>query len=177
MTGNLEYDVRRMFRHACAFTDCAIFCEKVPSSIVVRTQWYTVPEIVNSAFACEVFIKSLLIHHGMTLEEIRKKSHGLKGLWEAFREKDAASATRLENEIKQPFNSQNPDFFDDMLVNMSEAFKEWRYIYEGHGASINMNFLIIFRNRLRSFCCETYYQMTWLEYESKSQSGRDPNAN
>ena len=39
MTGNIAYDARRMFRHACAFADCAIFCEKTPQSIVVRTQW------------------------------------------------------------------------------------------------------------------------------------------
>lgn len=177
MTGNVEYDVRRMFKHACAFTDCAIFCQKAPNSIVVRTQWYTIPEIVNSAFACEVFIKSLLLHHGMTLEEIRRKNHGLKGLWKAFRETDATSAARVEYDVTQPFNSQNPDFFDDMLDIMSEAFKEWRYIYEGHGACINMNFLIIFRNRLRSFCCESYYQMTWSEYESRGHSSYDSDTN
>lgn len=56
-----------MFKHACSFVDCAEFCSKQGSRID-----YAKPEIVNSAFACEVFIKSLLFYNGVSFEEIKK---------------------------------------------------------------------------------------------------------
>ena len=44
---------------------------------------HTVSGIVNSAFACEVFIKTLLVFHGRTIVEI--KGHKLKMLWEEYK--------------------------------------------------------------------------------------------
>lgn len=51
MTGNTLKDAKVMFRHACSFADCARFCESDKNDLIVRTQWYTIPGIVNSAFA------------------------------------------------------------------------------------------------------------------------------
>ena len=139
MTGNIEYDARRIFRHACAFADCALFCEKAPKSIVVRTQWYTVPEIVNSAFACEVFMKSILIFRGLTIDEVYKMNHGLKGLWGALEASDNAAADRVRERIKNELDLDD-NLFDELLSNISNAFKKWRYIYEDHGGKIHLGF-------------------------------------
>ena len=166
MTGNITYDARRMFKHACAFTDCAYFCEREPNSIVVRTQWYTVPDIVNSAFACEVFIKSLLVYYGVRIEDIKRCGHGLVGLWTTLKNKDAELTNAVESSILTYFNTKREDFFAEMLGYISDAFETWRYIYEGHGAKINRNFLCSFRDCLRNACCMKLYNMTWHEFVS-----------
>ena len=51
---NLEVS-RRMFKHACAFLDCASFCQIEPNNIEYRMSSHTVAGIVNSAFACEIW--------------------------------------------------------------------------------------------------------------------------
>ena len=60
------FDCQRMFRHACAFSDCADFALKEFRPDIVDVAWYTTPAIVNSAFACEVFLKTLILFHGIT---------------------------------------------------------------------------------------------------------------
>ena len=168
MTGNIEYDARRIFRHACAFADCALFCEKAPKSIVVRTQWYTVPEIVNSAFACEVFMKSILIFRDLTIDEVHKMNHGLKGLWWALEASDKAMADRVRERIKNELDLDD-NLFDELLSNISNAFKKWRYIYEDHGGKIHLGFLSTFRDELREEGCQIFYKQSWSEYSSGSE--------
>ena len=81
-----------MFEHACAFCDCAKFCEVESSNIEYRMRSHTVSGIVNSAFACEIFIKTLLVFHGRTIMDI--KGHELKLLWEKFKREDSSGEGR-----------------------------------------------------------------------------------
>lgn len=162
MTGNSTVDARRMFRHACSFVDCATFCEREPKNIQVSVMNHLVADIVNSAFSCEVFIKALLIYHGMSIESI--KGHELDVLWSRYKEKDSAHAECVERKMKEIFNSKNDNMFSALLDNISDSFEYWRYIYEKPGGKINTNFLRIFREVLREVCCETFYQMTWFDY-------------
>ena len=80
-----------MFEHACAFVDCARYCQIEPDNIKFRMKSHSVVGIVNSAFACEVFIKTLLVFRGVPLNERKsnnkKYGHNLEKLWIAFREK------------------------------------------------------------------------------------------
>ena len=99
---NLQ-NARKMFKHACAFAECAYFCETEPTPIKIRTQWHTIPNIVNSVFACEVYIKSILVYYGMTHTEIKQLSHGLVGLWNKLKELDVDFATIIENEINKMY--------------------------------------------------------------------------
>mgnify|MGYP003304075436 CR=1 FL=1 len=164
MTGNIRFDSIRMFRHACAFADCAYFCEREPNSIIIPTRWYTTPSVVNSAFACEVFIKSLLIYNGMSLDEI--KGHKLAVLWMTLEEKEQEITINIKSSINSIFNKDDK-FFYDSLSNISDTFEYWRYIYEKNGGKIHINFLRIFREALRNACCEKYYNMSWNEYENE----------
>lgn len=167
MTGNTLFDACRMFKHACSFVDCATFCEREPKNIQVSVMSHMVADIVNSAFSCEVFIKALLVYHGMSIESI--KGHKLDVLWNRYKEKDSASAERVEQKMKEIFNSQNDNMVSELLDNISDAFEYWRYIYEKHGGKININFLRIFREILREVCCETFYQMTWSDYLNRNE--------
>lgn len=164
MTGNTFFDACRMFKHACAFVGCAQFCEREPWNIEKRLPDYTVADIVNSAFACEVFLKALLFHGGKTIEEIKKAKHGIQGLWELLKTANPAISTDIENRVINIFQSTDPFFFNNAMSTISDAFVTWRYIYEVHGATIHIKFLRIFREVLREICCETLYHMTWSEY-------------
>ena len=162
MTGDKLFDSCRMFKHACAFRDCAHFCETEPWDVEHRMASHTVSGIVNSAFACEIFIKSLLIYNDCIIDEI--KGHKLKDLWKLLKEKDSELTSSVEKKIEEVFCSVNDLMFDNLLNNISNAFEHWRYIYEKSGGTIYINFLVVFRDLLRSVCCETLYKLTWDEY-------------
>ena len=130
----------------------------------------TVPDIVNSAFACEVFIKSLLVYYGVRIEDIKRSGHGLVGLWTTLKNKDVELTNAVGSSILAYFNTNCEDFFAEMLGHISDAFETWRYIYEGHGATINRNFLCVFRDCLRNACCMKLYNMTWNEFVSRDIS-------
>lgn len=165
MNASAMPDSRRMFEHACAFCDCAKFCEVEPSGIEYRMRSHTVSGIVNSAFACEIFIKTLLVFHGRTVDEI--KGHELKSLWNEFRILDSETAGLVEEGMRGWFNSSNENMFDKLLNEVSDAFNYWRYIYEKQNGRININFLRGFRYMLRSVCCQQLFGETWEEYKSR----------
>ena len=165
------FDPRRMFEHGCAFADCAKACETEPNHIEYRTHSHTVSGIVNSAFACEIFLKTLLIFHGAPQEILRgekgkngRKGHDLSYLWEKYKEFDMETALNIEQAMQAWFNSQNEKMFDKMLSEAYNAFEHWRYIYEKDSAKINLHFLRGFRNILRDICCKRIHGKSWEEY-------------
>ena len=162
MTGDLLFDACRMFKHACGFVDCAIFCERDKKPFSTAVTSHVVASIVNSAFACEVFIKSLLVFYGESIESI--KGHELKNLWKRYKTIDGNNAEQVEASVKEIFNSQNNNIFDELLDNISNAFEYWRYIYEKKNGTLNVGFLKVFRDRLRELCCQTFYKKTWSDY-------------
>ena len=167
-------DTRRMFEHACAFVDCARYCQIEPNNIKFRMKSHSVAGIVNSAFACEVFIKTLLVFRGIPLNEIKsnnkKYGHNLETLWTAFREKDHTLALLVEHRLKELFNSDDENMFDNLIANISNSFDYWRYIYEQETACLNLNFLVYFRDILREVCCNQLFGQSWGEYTENSQT-------
>lgn len=122
-------DLKHMFRHACAFVDCAEACELEPNHIKLRTKSHHTADMVNSALACEIFLKVLLVFNGTDLETL-KRIHELKELWSRYKELDKETALNIETYINnQWFKSKNKPF-DDLLEESSRAFVDWRYIYE-----------------------------------------------
>lgn len=95
MSDNVDLDYNRMFRRACAFVDCAIYCEREPKGIECRFQLHTVSGIVNSAFACEVYLKALLVYCGVS----RFREHDLKGLWLELVKRDEDTAELIKQNI------------------------------------------------------------------------------
>lgn len=153
-----------MFRQACAFADCAKFCEIEPNNIIeCRFKTHTVAGIVNSAFSCELFIKALLVHpNGYNI-----KGHKLKELWNALKKKDPLLTSSIEEKMTSLFESNNEALFTQLLDNISNAFTYWRYIYEKKNGTINMNFLKDFRILLRNECCIKLYGKPWEDYKEE----------
>ena len=71
---------KKMFEHACAFSDLAELCEKENDYLGNRTYSHFIAGIVNSAFSIEVFLKLLLVRSGINLDNLHV--HDLINLWE-----------------------------------------------------------------------------------------------
>lgn len=153
------FDCQQMFRHACAFADCADFAMQVFCHDKEINGWYPTPAVVNSAFACEVFLKALLKYNDISV----KKEHRLKELYEYLPEKPR-EWIRLT--VIDHYGQWSDCFGRDYLENISNAFTDWRYSYESDRLmSIYHGFLTTFRNTLREACCQLFFQKTWDEYK------------
>jgi hypothetical protein len=128
--------------------------------------WYTSPAVINSAFACEVFMKAIL-----SFRDIKPpRSHKLKSLYVKLPEKEREW---IKSVVSRGASCSWTDCFGfDYLDEISEAFVEWRYSYEIVGKKravmqINMGFLNDFRNALREACCQLFFKLTWEEYKER----------
>lgn len=160
MTGNHRFDSVQMFRHACSFADCADFCRQAPQSIVDRTKWYTAPKIANMAFACEIYMKTLLFYNHIPY----KREHNLEKLYfllpEKYRETIQQESIRLYGKMENAFRIT-------YLNNVSEAFNEWRYSFEHDRLSIETGYLFLLGELLREMCCQELYNQSWDEYRGE----------
>lgn len=165
-----DIDLKHMFRHACAFIDCARACELELPHIELRTASHLTANMVNSGLACEIFLKALLIYHGVRLEEL-KHIHELKCLWKRYRKLDEESTNAIKDYINKNWFCSENEPFDRMLDESSKAFVDWRYIYEFKEVTFNPHFLRGFRLALREIACQKIYGINWNEYKSVDLRG------
>lgn len=78
------------------------------------------PLLVNSAFACEMYMKSLLILNNIPYQ----KSHGLKSLFDLL-PKQYQDFLRIEKYSRKEFDKELDEHSDD--------FVKWRYYVENPG--------------------------------------------
>ena len=156
-----QFTCQQMFRHACTFAECADMAEEKFCHDSADLGWYTTPATVNSAFACEVYLKAILLFYDIPV----KKEHKIKELYamlpDRIKEWTKLAVTNGDERIWRDV------FGRELLENISDAFVEWRYIYEHiEGThSIEMGFLTTFRNVLREACCQLFFRVTWEEYK------------
>lgn len=162
MTEKISLDPYLMFKHACGFIACAESSELEPIKIKYNARSNGVSVIVNSAFACEVLIKTLLVYHGMTIKGL--KGHKLKDLWNKYKAKDYEKARQIEIGIQKWFKSEDEDKFNKLLDDASNAYEYWRYIYEKEEGHINIHFLRGLRILLREECCNKLFEKSWADY-------------
>ena len=162
MIGNKHFDCEEMFMHACTFCECADWASEKKKHDTAIIGFYCVPAVVNSAFACEVFLKTIL-----KLYDIKSpKSHNLKDLFESTPEK---AQEYVKNTVKRNYGGRwySPMGFEHLEI-LSNAFQDWRYIYEWDlnkgGIQIEFSFIYVFRDALRDLCCQMLFRKTWEEY-------------
>ena len=161
MIGNKLTDCQEMFRHACTFCECADMALDKFKHDTADIGFYVSPVTINSAFACEVFLKAILKH-----QDIKStKSHKFRDLYEAL-------PLELKEWIKNEVSGGYPDMWTNLyLDNISNAFVKWRYNYEhdwrkdGCTMHIEVGFLNRFRDTLREICCRMFFGITWDEYK------------
>ena len=141
---------REMFVTATSFLECADYCFNAENSFV---KGFHTPAIVNYAFACEVYLKLLLLHQG-----IKIKRHELLELFKQLpEEKQKQIMTKIFNNgiwLTDAFGKNE-------LYNISDVFVKWRYRYEFSTLSCNVGFLQELAKVLRDECCESIFGSTW----------------
>lgn len=99
------------------------------------------PFTVNAAFACELYMKAILIHN--SADGTIARGHKLDELFNAL-PKDA------QNQIETLFNKKLKHDLHSLLVEISTAFVEWRYAFEG-GVRINVTGILAFATALHEY--------------------------
>ena len=157
---NALFNCQEMFRHACAFSECADMAREKFRHETADISWYTTPSIVNSAFACEIFLKALLLYHDVIIN----KEHNLKSLFEMLPER---VREYIISTVKYNTGRQWESVWGfDPVERISNAFVEWRYCYEyHHHMEMDISFLEAFRNALRNSCSQLFFGETWEEYK------------
>ena len=94
--------------------------------------------------ALETYLKK-----GYTREWINQRLQAIqvrKELTDSWQDHGVTDGKRLWNciisrgKMKEIFNSDNKNMFDELLDSISSAFEYWRYIYEKDNGFININF-------------------------------------
>ena len=160
MANNL-YQAKKMFKHACAFADCTYSCNVEIKGAPHLTQPLGIPGIVLSAFACEIFLKALLIFLGLPERDVRSYKHHLKRLWEKYKDLDAASAQFFLNVYMSDYSVQA---FENELNIVDNNFEEIRYIYEGTNIQTDRTFLKYLCDNLKCFCCQIIHGCSWEQF-------------
>lgn len=110
------------------------------------------PFIVNKAFACEVYLKLVLIVDDFDFMKIKRSElHELLKLYENITEKFKEDFFRFF--LINYGEKANKEFLENEIKNISNVFKKWRYIYEQNGKEniVNNGFLNIFCDYLDKY--------------------------
>lgn len=98
---------------------------------------YTLPWIVNGAFACEIGMKYILSRNGISISKV----HLLHVLFNHLPNNDKAA---IWDRLKSSYSYQD-DYINDSILLISNAFNNFRYSYE-RTLSIDMDFAANFFN-------------------------------
>lgn len=85
---NIEYDIRGLLEQAQAFGKIACSCETEKVKMPCEPRARFIAGIVNSSFACELFLKALLLHSGKGIKDLKKMGHNLIKLYRELKEVD-----------------------------------------------------------------------------------------
>ena len=100
----------------------------------ILNKMYFLPAVVNTAFACELYLKSLLTD---------TRGHDIKELYDKQNDviKDCIKDVIVSNK-----ENYTDAIFEKNLQNIKDAFSTWRYYYEPEkdGKSLNIEFLKVF---------------------------------
>lgn len=144
MTQDYSYLAKEAFKHACAFFDCANYFMTSTSRDDAFKKYYIHPVIVNIAFACEIFLKSIMYLYAM-----EAKGHSLKDLIKNLPEDDKMF---LDGKLTKAYNGETDMLGSRYLENISNAFTDWRYSYEKSEISLNLGYLITLATALKELC-------------------------
>lgn len=104
------------------------------------------PFIVNKAFACEIFLKIIILMNDLVIP-FGSDGHKLDYLYNI-----AKTNNNLEDEIINNGNLTS-EFVDNEMEKLSNVFVKWRYIYEkpNEAKQTNYGFLNLMCDRLDSY--------------------------
>lgn len=148
--------IQIMFDQANSFYICSQLCKRELDKQPGRHDIYATPQIVNLAFACEVYLKTLL-----TFSEIDiKKKHKLNDLFDALPDEDKR---HIETYMQTCYPFQSVVGWRKIDIE-ANAFVNWRYSYERVTLSCDISYLEALAQILQMLCCEKLYNVSWEQY-------------
>ena len=103
--------------HADGFRKVALRCNEQRQVDNFTIEWLPIQGTINAAFACELYLKSILkSKKGYTNNQLRKLKHNLNDIY-----------SELPDEIKSKLERSVDT---SKLLDISNAFVNWRYLYE-----------------------------------------------
>lgn len=148
-------DVNKVLNQACAFSTIANLCETEGAIFKCSPTSRFAAGAANSAFACELFLKALLLYSGKTLDDIKKIGHDLLKLFRGLEEVNSELASSIETEVMSvviPVGEGKA--FSTILEESSGAFEFWRYIHEKQIGKTSPQFIKVLRHTLEKVCRE-----------------------
>jgi hypothetical protein len=128
---------RSIFSQATSFADASnLIFEKNLKSFPRNPQGIT-PFVVNAAFSAELYLKCLHKIHGDPSE-----THSLTTLFCQLPNKTKDRVNKLKKSIEGQYEVEKNLLFKDHLKPVSNAFINWRYIYEKNFESVNIESII-----------------------------------
>ena len=106
-----------LYREAHAFLKLSKDALKNPTEYV---EGY-IPYITNISFACELYLKLILLYNGYTIDDLVKISHSLYDLYTALTQ---LQKDTIYNYFRKPLVYK----IDEEIKRMDTAFKDWRYL-------------------------------------------------
>lgn len=155
-------DCQRMFDQANKFFAYSMLGTKYAKEEPVLNVYFMAPQVVNLAFACEVYLKTLLHHLEIDKDKKIRKIHKLNDLFNSMPQ-------QYQDKINRSLFQRYP-FENDMisvhrrLDLVADAFAKWRYSYETNSLYCEISYLKAFAETLRDVCCTDIFGLTWEQY-------------
>ena len=96
-----------------------------------------IPFIVNKSFACEVYLKLILMENNISFNDL--KGPNRHKLWELY----SKCKDLLDSDFEKKMNLKGFRNIDKKIQDLSEAFMDWRYIYEKNEMVASLDFLFL----------------------------------
>lgn len=107
--------------------------------------WLFVPEIVTRSFACELYMKAILLYNGNYPHD--------HNLTELFGKLPQEIQRKMKSEVQQDTGYGEVEF-STKLQAVSDIFEEGRYVYEYSEITIDLLFLRAFSKKLAQILSE-----------------------
>ncbi len=137
-----------MFKQARAFAKIARDIRSKSLTKPPFSQEAPAPFVVNATFACEMYLKAL-----QSITNEAENTHNLSQLFKHLPNKLKDKINKLTKEKSTGFLIDGKILFKDHIKTISNAFVEWRYIYEKETASINISVILLILTVLDTLVC------------------------
>ena len=137
----MAQDSKQIANLAGAFSVAAERCREPRPLPGGAVQLPIAAAVVCAAFSIELSLKSILAGEGTSA-----RGHKLDGL---FAQLSASARSKIVASLKMDEGSIQPK-----LVEVADAFVEWRYVYEQSSAHVDLSFLFGLANACRSTSLE-----------------------
>jgi hypothetical protein len=126
-----------IYRQAQSFANTAAHVYEKDLKSLPRDPQGICPFVVNAAFSAEMYLKCLQQIHGEVTE-----AHVLTALFKPLPNKVKDKINKICKKLESEYEIEKGILFKEHLKNINNAFVNWRYIYEKHTESVNIQQVI-----------------------------------